>query len=400
MLIHWIWLNSLKTVNYRQKQMLLEHFGSPEDLFNAHTEAVDRIEGLTREQKDEVSERDLTAARKILDDCSKKRIGILTYSDAAYPQRLKNTHQPPFVLYYKGVLPDWESVPVIGVVGTRRASPYGLQSAKDLSYQITMCGGLVVSGGASGIDAAAAEGAMAAEGSTVAVLGNGVDIVYPPTHKDLFRRIAECGCLISEFAPGTRPYKWNFPQRNRIISGLSAAVLVVEAPKISGALSTANHAREQGRDVYAVPGNINAPECEGSNELLRERAIPAFSGWDVVREYATLYPDKVHRCDRRLKEEPMVAQPAAPAAKVLPDKKSVDNLPENRYSDSRPLPEGLSEDEKTVAQLLTKEPCHVDQLIDQLSMPAGKVLSTLTILTLKGVAQNHPGNCISLAERT
>ena len=395
MLIHWIWLSLLPEVPVRQKLRLLEAFGSPEDLFNAGSEAVRKTEGLTEQTAKALEEKDLTEARKVLDDCGKKRISILSYGDGAYPSRLRNVEEPPLVLYYKGCLPDWESVPVIGVVGTRNASAYGIQSAGRLSQQIAGCGALVVSGGAAGIDAAAMEGALAAGSGTVAVLGCGVDIVYPKKNKGLFLRTAERGCIISEYVPGTRPYKWNFPRRNRIISGLSNGILVVEAPEKSGALITVRYAWDQGRDVFVVPGNINVDSCAGSNALLKEQAMPVFSGWDVVREYELLYPGRLHRCDTVKEPEARELAGEENLQREKNDKLSIDKKAQNRYSDlNTELPE-LTQEEQRVFELLSYEPRPVDEVIAEAGLPAGKVLSVLTKLSLKGVAANHPGKCVS-----
>lgn len=401
MLIHWIWLCLLPKVTTRQKIELLKIFHDPEELYSAGEAALSCVEGLTRQQLDALSDKDLTDARKILKDASEKCISILTLGDSAYPSRLKNTEDPPLVLYYKGCLPDWERVPAIGVVGTRKASAYGLQSAEELGYQIASCGALLVSGGADGVDAKAMEGALQAGKKVVAVLGFGADVVYPAKNRSLLERTEKQGCLITEYAPGTPPYSWNFPRRNRIISGLSAGVLVVEAPERSGALSTARHAMEQGRDVFVVPGNINTPTCAGSNALLRERAIPVFTGWDVVREYEVLYPGAVTRFAGTYPQSLSVAQePVYPlnqaSGKKTADNKSIDKQEKSRYSVLESEKPDLSTEEQEIVSLLSSSPCPVDDVLARTQLPAGKVLSILTVLALKGVVKNHPGKLVSL----
>ena len=190
--IYWIWFAELKGINLFVKRQLLEDFRDPEELYRADTKAM------PKEVVDALQQKDLTEATKIYDQCLRKNIQILTYGDPMYPERLRNIEDPPMVLYYKGNLPQWQGQPVIGVVGTRKASPYGLQTAHLLASQIAACGGLVVSGVATGIDGLAMEGALDAGKSTVGVLGGGVDVVYPASNRGLYRRTEESGCLLSE----------------------------------------------------------------------------------------------------------------------------------------------------------------------------------------------------------
>ena len=359
--------------------------------------------GVTEQLLSALENKALSDAEAILTECEEKGIGILTYGDESYPTRLRNTYDPPLVLYFKGVLPDWEQMPVIGIVGTRKATPYGMNTALRFGKQIAACGALVVSGGASGIDTMAMQGALDAGKPVAAVLGGGVDVIYPKSNRELFSLVTEKGCLLSEYPPQTAPVYWHFPERNRIISGISNGLLVVEAPEKSGALITANRAMEQGRDVFAVPGNIDVPTCAGSNALLQERAIAALSGWDVVKEYELLYPGKLHR-----QEMPATAQktargvaqkPAIPAIsenlKRENDKKSIDKDENTTYSVlDRPDP-ALSEAEQTVLARIPKEPIPVDELIAQAELPAGTVRSVLTKLALKKLVVHHPGGRVS-----
>ena len=401
MLLHWIWFAELDGISLLQKRRLLEQFCDPEELFGATAAALSKW-GLPEKTQQALLNKDLQSANKILRDCNKKNIGILPLADAAYPGRLHNTADAPVVLYYKGVLTNWDELLVIGIVGTRKATAYGLQTAYQLSEQIALCGGLVVSGGAAGVDTEAMKGALDAGFPTVGVLGCGVDITYPVSNRKFFADVMENGCLISEYAPGTRPEPWHFPARNRIISGLSNGVLVVEAPEKSGALITARLALEQGRDVFAVPGNINTPSHVGSNALLQEGAIPVLSGWDVVREYETLYPDRVHKSDAKRPEQVLkVAQtPITPESKpteILPQQKnSVDNGEKSTYIELGKNGPALNETEQAVLALLTRQPQDSADLIAKLDMPSGKVLSAITMLTVKGLAYKHPGGRISL----
>ncbi len=401
MLIHWIWLSRLPRVTIRQKLTLLQLFRDPEDIYYAHEAALRQAEGMTEKAMENLAQKDLTEARQILNTCGEKSISILTYGDGAYPSRLKNIPDPPLVLYYKGCLPDWDNLPVIAVVGTRKASAYGMQTAAKLGYQIAACGGLVVSGLADGIDAWAMKGALLAGKKTVGVLGCGADVVYPAKNKELFAQTEKQGCILTEYIPGTPPNSWHFPQRNRIVSGLSAGVLVVEAPEKSGALNTAHHAADQGRDVFVVPGNIDAENCAGSNQLLREHAIAVLSGYDVVREYESLYPQSIIQNPGSAPAELLVAQePVCPSISKISapphDKKSIDNREKSGYSVKHDAFSGLTSEEQAVVNQLTRTPKTVDEVIAETQLPTGKVLSILTMLAMKGVVQNHPGKCVSL----
>ncbi len=392
MLIHWIWYAMLPKLSARQKLALLERFSDPEDIF--HTEKFDHLTDIPAEAAAALEDKDLTQAQKVLKNCGEKDISVLTFCDAAYPNRLRNIHEPPLVLYYKGILPDFEARPVIGVVGTRKASAYGLHNARQFSREIAACGGLVVSGGAYGIDTMALEGALQAGKQTVAVLGCGVDVVYPRTNRALFDRIAEHGCLMSEYLPGTGPKPWQFPERNRIISGLSNGVLVVEAPERSGALITAKNAFEQGRDVFVIPGNIGVASGLGSNKLLQEYGGAVFSGWDVLKDYAPQYADSVQQ--RIVPETPMMPVQVAQTLKTPSlDKKDVDNPVRTTYSVLDTENSQYSQQEQQILACLDSIPRPVDDVIARAGLPAAEVLRILTKLALKGSVLNHPGRLVS-----
>ena len=410
MLVHWIWFSMRPNVSDRMKTELLRHFRDPEEIFYAGKEAFRIVEGLTEEGFSSLQDKDLKKAEGVLRQCEKENLSILTYQDAAYPARLKNISDPPVVLYYKGRLPDFDGSPVIGVVGTRQASIYGLTAAKRMGYQIAKCGGIVVSGMARGIDSAAMSGALTAGSTAVGVLGCGADMVYPPSNKDLFADTERYGCILSEFVPGTPPIGWNFPKRNRIISGLSCGVLVVEAPEKSGALITANQALEQGRDVFVVPGNIDVPTCVGSNRLLREGAIAVSTGWDVLSEYEAVYPDKIRREDGKVdlraypdevRSQAKVAQKAETpkkntAGKPKNDKKVIDNEPQPPYSDVNKPHEDLTPEQQSVLAALQSGARLVDDVIAEVGLPTQKVLSMLTVLEIKGFLKQLPGRRIAL----
>ena len=396
--VYWIWFAELKGINLSTKRQLLEVFHDPEEIFRLEENA---LKAFPKEVAEALQNKDLTESKQIMDRCRQKGIGVLSFADAAFPESLRYIEDPPLVLYFKGTLPDWQAQPVIGVVGTRKASPYGLQTAHLLSSQIAVCGGLVVSGVATGIDALAMEGALDAGRPTVGVLGCGLDVVYPASNRALYRRTEENGCLISEYPPGTRPYGSNFLRRNRIISGVSAGLLVVEAPAKSGALNTARHAFTQGRDLFVAPGNLGVDTCVGSNALLQEGAYAVLSGWDAVKHYANLYPGVVENRPVPLRQTVQQPLPKVAEVQTRPEKEeslpqnAIDNLDKSTYSVINKRPVTLSDRENAVLALLSDIPQLPDSVMDASDLPSSTVQSILTRLTIKGLAIQHPDGRIS-----
>lgn len=402
MLIHWLWYALRTGINNRDKMVILERFGSAEDIFNATASDYFRA-GLQKNAAAALQDKDLSQAKQIMAECEEMGIGIVAFGDAQYPSRLKYIADPPMVLYYKGKLPDFEKTAAVGVVGTRKASLYGLQVAKRLGFQIGCCGGMVISGMAEGIDAYATKGALLAGGNVLGVLGSGVDMVYPMKNRPLFAEMERFGCLISEYPPGTPPYKWNFPQRNRIISGMSNGVLIVEAPERSGALITARAALEQGRDVFVVPGNIDVASCAGSNALLREGATAVSHGWDILSEYTQVYGDALRQ--RNIPEPafdaekatPKVAQrPILPGKKQEKKKKPIDNGVNVAYSDKNDKLSGLSDGEQQLVRQLLAGERLVDDVIAGAGLNVAQAKAMLTMLEIKGVIASLPGGRLTL----
>ena len=414
MIVHWIWLATRPAVSDWLKVELLHHFQDPENIYFADPDSYRQVDGLTTEGLAALRDKDLHPAEKILEDCNREQLHILTYQDAAYPNRLKNISDPPLVFYYKGRLPDFDGLPLIGVVGTRSASPYGLTAAKRMGYQIARCGGIVVSGMAFGIDGMAMRGALTGGGTVVGVLGCGADQIYPLSNRSLFADTESYGCIMSEFPPGTPPLARNFPKRNRIISGLSCGVLVVEAPEKSGALITAHQAADQGRDVFVVPGNIDVPTFVGSNRLLRDGAIAVSHGWDILSEYESQFPDKIRKdlgqnqltvsaeeLSRNAEQVAKVAQKPQKPAKIKSqkqetEKKDVDKAASSSYSDVNDILPKLLPEEQAIVSAIGKGERLVDDVIAETGLPVGKVLATLTLLEVKGVVKRLPGKRVSL----
>lgn len=417
MIVHWLWLVGRTHLSDRVKLALLHRFQDPEAVYFGTEEAYRQVEGMSPEGLESLADKSLNQAERILEECQWENLHILTFQDAVYPRNLQNIPDPPLLLYYKGRIPDFDGQPVIGVVGTRGASPYGLTVAKRMGYQIAKCGGIVVSGMAAGIDGMAMRGALTADGMAVGVLGCGADQIYPASNRSLFQDTEHYGCILSEFPPGTPPVGWNFPKRNRIISGLSDGVLVIEAPEKSGALITANLAADQGRDVFVVPGNIDMPSCVGSNRLLRDGAIAVSSGWDILSEYQGNYPGKVEKYDfagsqkaypdeveesaengkatAKVAQTPRILGKKQPAKQKI-DKKVIDNGATTPYSDLNNTLASLSDDEQKIVSALKSGERLADDVIAETGLSAAKVLATLTLLEVKGIVKRLPGKRIVL----
>ena len=316
---YWVWLTTLPGLGERAKLQLLAHFGSPEEIYFAPEGELLLAEGITKLQAALLADKSLDRAEKVLEDCARDGQFLLTMDDAGYPARLRNIYDPPLLLYGKGSLPLFDDEVAVTVVGTRDCTPYGVRAASQLGYELARQGALLVSGMAKGIDGAAMRGALQAGGFTAAVLGGGVGVVYPAENRRLYEDIAATGVLLSEYPPGTEPLPGHFPVRNRIISGLSLAALVVEAPVRSGALITAHAALDQGRDVFAVPGPIDAAASVGCNRLIRDGAGLVMEAWDVLGTYRQRFPQKLRPIRAAMPETPRGAEEISPQTPAKPE---------------------------------------------------------------------------------
>ena len=270
MLKDWIWLTTRKGLGARGVLQVLDYFGSPERAFYADPEQYDQIPGLSALARSSLREKGMEGPDRILGECDRLGLRVLTLQDGDYPERLREIPDPPAVLYIRGTLFHFDQEAAIGIVGAREPSPYGEKVAARLGLELARNGVLLVSGIAQGIDSIALKGALQGGGRVVSVLGGGVDVPYPWQNRYLYEDVAAAGALISEYPPGTRHNGEHFPVRNRIISGLALGVVAVECARHSGTMLTVNHAMEQNRDVFAIPGNIDAPMSEGPNWLLRQ----------------------------------------------------------------------------------------------------------------------------------
>ncbi|MBQ9132790.1 MAG: DNA-processing protein DprA [Clostridia bacterium] len=283
--LFWLWLADLLGAANRDVSTLIELYENPYEIFHADESEIERIPGISPSTRERLLHKDLQNASRLLERCESLGIGILTYGDTAYPYTLREIKDPPVVLYYSGTLPDFQKRLFIGMVGTRRMSAYGMQSAYKISYELAIAGAVVVSGMASGIDGVCAAAALAANQCTVAVLGCGLDVVYPKHHGKLMEAIRQKGVLLTEYPPSTPPNHYHFPVRNRLISGLTQGTMVVEAGLKSGSLITARNAVTQGKPVFTIPANVGSRGAEGTNLLLRDGARLVLSVTDLLEPY-------------------------------------------------------------------------------------------------------------------
>ncbi len=303
-MIYWIWLSLCCSPSGSTFGKLIKEFDGAREIYEADNKKLSSIIGYRNADRTALENKSLDKAEEIYAFCKKHKVGILCYADEKYPKSLRLIDSPPVLLYYRGVLPDFNNVFAVSAVGTRALSDYGRKNAFAISYDLAIAGATIVSGMAMGIDGVAMAGAIAAGGRTVAVIGSGIDVCYPPQHLRLAREIVKCGCVLTEFAPGTPPSRYNFPKRNRIISGLSAATVVFEGAEKSGALITARYAKEQGRAVYALPGNVGSKTSQLSNLLLKNGAKICTSADDILNDFTKEYGKIINPF--LLKERPAV----------------------------------------------------------------------------------------------
>lgn len=292
-MLYYIWLSLRCGAGSDAASFLLSKFSSPKEIFEADKfelyDALPEREGIVKA----LCDKDISVAERVLEYCQRANVGVLTPESAVYPQRLRAIHAKPIVLYYKGTLPNIDEKVAIACVGTRKCSDRGARIAYKLGADLARAQAVVVSGMALGIDAMCARGALSSHGHTIAVLGCGIDIVYPRENEALMKAICENGTVMTEYAPGMPPAGKHFPVRNRIIAGLSLGTVVVEADARSGALITAEHARKQGKDVFAFPGDVESTFHSGTNELIANGAHMVRSAREVLAEYEQLWRGRI-----------------------------------------------------------------------------------------------------------
>lgn len=396
MLKDWIWLTTRKGLGSRGVMQVLEFFGTPERAFYADPEQYDQIPGLSALARSSLRDKGQEGTDRILGDCDRLGVRIMTLNDGNYPERLREIADPPAVLYIRGGLFRFDQEAVIGIVGAREPSPYGEKVAAQLGLDLARNGVLLVSGIAQGIDSIALKGALQGGGRVVSVLGGGVDVPYPWQNRYLYEDVAAAGALISEYPPGTPPIGEHFPVRNRIISGLALGVVAVECARRSGTMKTVEHAMEQDRDVFAIPGNIDAPMSEGPNWLLRQGARPVTCAQDILEEYLDRFPQQLSKAAplspeaarQRLEQVRSREQTPEPAAKAEQEREVVPREQQkSRFTD----------DQLSILHVLGEKGKQytADELVERTQIPARRVLSALTMLQVDGAVQEHPGRRFS-----
>ncbi len=441
--LYWIWLAEQLGAANRDFRALIEAYDHPFEIFRADAPELERIPNITQRNVKALSEKSLTRATEILDACQRLRIGILPYGDPSYPRSLRELDTPPVLLYYRGTLPDLDRSLMIGMVGTRRMSEYGLRSAYKIAYELSSVGALIVSGMAEGIDGVCAAAALAAGTPTVAVLGCGIDVVYPKHHRQLKVEIEQKGLLLSEYPPATRPNHYHFPTRNRLISGLSQGTVVVEAGVGSGSLITAKNAILQGRDVFALPANVGSKGSEGTNGLLRDGANLVLGAEDILAPYQYAYsaslnmhllakarrhshPDLAYLARigvislanetpsakenvakpstqpnaaprKRVASERKAANKTAEPKATQPHKESHQTLPasseDTREKKATPdtVLSSLTDTQRAVLDAIPDDRAITVDAIGNLDLPYGEIIAALTMLEILGLVQKLPG---------
>ncbi len=357
---YWLALNLIPGIGSTLMRRLLERFKTPEAVFHAPQEELLKIEGLGEKVAKEIRKGPLEkAVRRELSLLKEVGAKIVTLKDAKYPKRLRDIYDPPALLYMRGELKEEDEF-AVSIVGSRKTTPYGRWFTEKVSQELARYGITIVSGMARGIDSFAHWGAVSGGGRTIAVLGCGVDVIYPPENRNLFAKIIDHGAILSEFPIGSPPEGGHFPRRNRIISGLSIGVVVVQANEKSGSLITANYALEQGREVFAVPGNVGTESSRGTHRLIKQGAKLVESSEDILEE-------------------------------ILPQWKREEEAT-RKVEASKP---DLTQEERFLYELLSETSLHIDVMIRESRLDPGKVSGLLLDLELKGLVSQWPGKCFS-----
>jgi DNA processing protein len=357
---YWLALSLIPGIGSTLMRRLLDQFKTPEAVFHAPLKELLEIEGLGGKVAEAIRKGPLEKVVEREHSLLKEVGGrVITLEDEEYPTRLKNIYDPPALLYIRGELKEQDEF-AVSIVGSRKTTPYGRWFTEKVAQELARQGMTIVSGMARGIDSLAHWGALSGEGRTIAVLGCGVDVIYPSENRNLFLKIIDHGAILSEFPMKSPPEGGHFPRRNRIISGLSIGVVVVQASEKSGSLITAAYALEQGREVFAVPGNIGTEGSRGTHRLIKEGAKLVESSEDILEEVLPQW--------RREREITSKVEPPKP---------------------------DLTEDEKVLYGLLGGTPLHIDMIIRESRLDTGKVSSLLLNLELKGLISQWPGKCFS-----
>ena len=439
--LYYIWLSCLFYPGSSVPKTVLEHFGSIEAVYNADEDAFKAL-GLSKGDIFSLCNKNLDNAKRFLDYCLKNRIGILGFFDPYYPERLKIISNPPPMFYYVGKLNLLDDHPCMAMVGTRSCSESGFRHAYKTAYDAASKGAVIINGLALGIDGACIAGALDANGYAVGLLGCGIDRIYPEGNKELFKRLSASGLILTEFAPFTKPEGRNFPVRNRVISGLSVAVVIFESAEKSGALITAKHALEQGRRIFAVPGKPYDKNYAGPLELIKDGATVFTEADDVLTEYSMSFPHRINLAnineipndkldklvsmyfkkdvhpdtpvnrrhvfsnDKKVQKEAIQKAPVNAFAKQQSNKnekavektvKPVAKQPENTAKENSSKDTSfLSRMEKEIYDILCKNETMTPDEIADSGVKIDDILSALTLLEIYGFVKALPGGKYSI----
>lgn len=394
---YWLWLTTRQGLDAAGVLTVLDYFVTPERAYYADREEYDQLP-LAPKARSGLYSKELDSADRILGDCQRLSLRIMTLRDGDYPERLRQISAPPAVLYVQGKLFDFDEEAAIAVVGSRRPSQYGEMAAAKLGMELAAGGALVLSGIAEGLDTCALKGALKAGGPVVSVLGGGIDVPYPAVNRYLYEDVAAAGALISEYPPGTEPKGFHFPRRNRILSGLALGVLAVECKLHSGTMSTVRHAMDQDRDIFAIPGAIDAPMSEGTNWLIQQGAKLVTRGEDILEEYRSRFPGRLGRREplspqavqQRL--EDVERETVASVKQEMPDeeqKPRLERVPRAEQADR------FTDDQLAILRALGEESCSADELVERTGIPARRILSALTMLQVERVVEESAGRRFS-----
>lgn len=382
---YFVWLNEALGAGNPRFISAIEFFGEPRKIYYASEDERRKSGVFSKHDLLKLKTTSLASALKIITDCEKENVSIIPFGDKRYPTALSVIDTPPIVLFVKGRFPDFNNVPSLAVVGPRKVSEFGKKAALSLSFRLARSGFIIVSGGALGCDTCAHAGALKSGGITVLVMGCGLMADYLKENEKLRNEVVKNGCIISEFSPKTPASKYTFPIRNRIMAALTMGTVVIEAGEKSGALITARHANEQGRDVFVIPGPTDKPEYKGSNALLRDGATAILDLSDIFNEYIPRFPDKINIAkayDTKIISE----KPEKVASK---DKKVVIK--------SKKFNETLSKEAKIVYNCIDKQK-FLPEEIKGTSLSSGQLLSALTELEMEFIIKAVPGGMYELCE--
>ena len=387
-ILKWVWLTTAMGITPEKIASLLNKFNDIDEIYNADEKDYKDIELIQKRDIGILCDKDTKRAEKIIEDTKKCGGYVITIDSSDYPEGLKYISSPPYVLYVKGELRLSDKMLGIGVVGTRKVSDYGEEVTRKFSFELARNGFTVVSGLALGVDAIAASAAISAGGNTIAVLGCGLERDYPKANRDLRKNIEKYGAVVTEYPIGTQPLPSNFPQRNRIIAGLSECVLVTQAPKKSGALITATYASDMGKEVFCVPASIFDVNSQGNNDLIKSGATPVTAPGEISEFYKYQLKDFSPNEPRGEMEIPKPKQKKTikQAIEKIKEKIIKPSINDERYKN-------LDETQKIIMEVIIEnEKISVDELIRKTNIAPAKIGATLSLMEMTGVVKRLPGN--------